>query len=263
MHRGIILFIGILGVVLSLAMAFYSVLAWEIAAVLVAVFLGIPSLLLTYGKVKPEENILQERTERRLEKEKIELSTPSGANEKEQKIALLLENGKITELKIDDNLLDQIYGQAYPKAVDIYPDAKFSAFCIQVFPFYPQCVSKVNIYLDFYSKWADRICSFLYSNAFPQVRHTPPDKRPKFDSYREVFTTLPWKESPQWKQFLERVYAKIGPFAEARGTNYHLRAHPSPKLHWTLNFNDNFSGNEYSFEWNGKGLDENSVKQLD
>ena len=260
MYRGIIIFFGILGVLLSLVLGLYSVVTWQIVAVFVAISLGIPSLILTYEKVKPEESIAQGKAERKHEKERIKLPTPLRKG-KEQKSALLPDNADITKLNVNDSLLDSIYEQAHRKAIDIYHDAQLSGFCIQVYPFF-ETGNKVNIYLDFYSKWADRLCGFRYSDVSPQVEHLPPDKRPKFDSERETFTTLPWKKSPQWMHFLKRVYAKIGPFARAIGTNYHLRAFPSRKIHWHVSFDDEFSGNEYAFEWNGRGLDENSVKQL-
>lgn len=276
MYRGIIILFGILGVLLSLVLGLYSVVTWEIVAVLVAISLGIPSLILTYEKVKPEESIAQGKAERKHEKERIKLPTPSIKKrkiqnseaetvplrkEKEQKSALLPDTADITKLNIDDSLLDKIYEQAHRKATNRYHDAQFSGFTIQVFPF-AEVSAKVTIYLDFYAKWADKICHFRYSDVSPQVKYAPPDRRPKFDSQRVVFTTLPWKKSPKWMQFLKRTYAKIGPFAPATMTSYHLRAFPSRKTYWTLSFSDNFSGNEYEFEWNGRGLDENSVKQL-
>jgi hypothetical protein len=258
MYRGIIIFFGIFGVLLSVIMGLYSVVTWEIVTVFVAVSLGIPSLILTYEKVKREESIAQGKAERKHEKERIKPPTPSRARGKKQKSALLPENANITKLNIDDNLLDAIYEQAHRKAIDIYHDAQLSRFTIQVFPFY-EVGTRVNIYLTFHSKWADKTCRFMYSDAFPQVKHMPPDKRPKFDSGREIFTALPWKKSPQWKQFLERVYAKIGPVTRANGTVYHLTAYPS---YWHLGFDDGFAGNEYSFKWNGRGLDQNSIEQL-
>jgi len=196
------------------------------------------------------------------EKRKIhEGKAETGLSRKDetQKSALLPDNAQITQLNIDESLLDQIYEQARHKATDIYHDAQLSRFSIQAFPFH-KVGAKVTIYLNFYSKWADKICTFRYSDVFPKVEHSPPDRRPKFDSDREVFTTLPWKESPQWMQFLNRAYAKIGPLASSLGTCYHLFA--NPPTHWHLDFEDGFSGNEYAFEWNGRGLDESSVKQL-
>lgn len=223
-----------------------------------AVALTIIALSILYWGFRPQiERFL--RGKRKTQNDKAE--TVSLRKGKKQKSALLPESVNITELNIDASLLDSIYEQAHRKAIDIYHDAQLSGFCIQSYPF-AKAGAKVIIYLTFYSKWADRLCVFRRSDVSPQVEHAPPDKRPKFESEREVFTTLPWKKSPQWMQFLKRVYAKIGPFAPALGTNYHLYAHPSRKIYWHVDFDDNFSGNEYHFEWNGRGLDENSVKQL-
>jgi len=261
MYRGIIIFFGILVALSSVIMGLCSVVEWEIVAVLVAVSLGIPSLMLTYEKVKPKEEIAQGKAERKHEKERIKPpSVPLKEGEK-QKSALLLDSTNITKLNIDDSLLDSIYEQAHRKAVQIYHDAQLSQFTIQVFPF-AEIGSRVNIYLDFYSKWADKRCTFRYDKVTPQVEHCPPDKSPKYDSFREVFTSLPWKESPHWRQILNRVYAKIGPFAPANMTVYYLKTW-TPRPHWHLSFTDNFSGNDYAFVWDGKGLDENSVRQLD
>lgn len=257
MYRGIIILSGILGVILSLVLGFYSVVTWEIVAVLVTVSLGIPGLVLTYEKVKQKETpSIKKRKIQNSEAETVPLR-----KEKEQKSALLPDTADITKLNIDDSLLDKIYEQAHREATNRYHDAQFSGFTIQVFPF-EEVGGKVNIYLKFYSKWADKICGFVYSDDFPQVKYTPPDKRPKFDSQREVFTTLPWKKSPQWMQFLKRAFAKIGPFAPTSMTRYHLRAIPNRETYWSLTFEDAFAGNEYNFRWNGRGLDENSVKQL-
>jgi len=173
--------------------------------------------------------------------------------------ALLPDSAQMTRLSVDEGFLDEIYEQAHRKAIDIYHDAQLSCFTIQVWPF---MIPKVNIYLDFYSKWADKSCTFVYSDRVQRVKHSPPDKPPKFDSDKEVFTTLPWKKNPQWKQFLDRVYVRIGPFATALGTSYHLHADPTRNTNWWIKFNDDFTGKEYSFSWDGKGLDENSIKRL-
>lgn len=262
MYRRIVIFFGIFGVVLSVVMGLYSVLTWEIVAVFVTVSLGIPSLILMLEKVRPEESTAQGKAERKHEKERIKLPTPSRPRGKKQKSALLPENANITKLNIDNNLLDAIYEKAHRKATDIYDDAQLSRFSIQVFPF-QEVGSRVGIYLTFHSKWADKMCRFAYSEFFRQVEHSSPDKPPYFDSDREVFTTLPWKTSPQWKQLLHRVYAKIGPFAPAEMTVYYVRAYPTRETYWDFSFKDNFSGKEYSFEWNGRGLDKNCVKQLE
>jgi len=112
-----------------------------------------------------------------------------------REIVLLPEGAQITKLRIDNDLLNQIYEQAHRQAIDRYDDARLSYFCIQVFPF-REVGSKVTIYLYFYSKWADKKCTFRFSDESPQVNHAPPD-RPAKDYDRDVFTRLPWNESPQ------------------------------------------------------------------
>jgi len=224
----------------------------QLAVVLTATALGI-----LYWGFKPQiDRLFKEKG--KFQKAKSE--TAPLRKEETQEASLLPENVQITKLSIDDSLLDEIYEQARRKAIDIYHDAQLSFFAIQVYPF---TGPSVNIYLDFYSKWADKKCTLrARSDASWHVEHSPPDKHPKYDSGRQVFTTLPWKESPQWMEFLNRAYAKIGPFAPAIGTSYHLFAYPTQNKHWSLGFSDGFSGKEYSFEWDGKGLDENSIKQL-
>jgi len=222
----------------------------QLAVVVTAIALGI-----LYWGFRPRINrLVKERANPQESKAEAVVATEG----EKQKSALLPDSTHITKLSIDESLLDEIYEQAQRKAISIYHDTQLSEFTIQVFPFMD---IKVSIYLEFYSKWANKTCMFTYSDSSPQVKHSPPDKRPKFGSDR-LFTALPWKESPQWAQFLEMAYAKIGPFATALGTHYHLYASPNRNTHWHLSFNDEFSGTEYNFEWNGKGLDENSIKQL-
>ena len=54
MHPKTMAFVAILGVSLSLCLGFFSIINWEIATVLITVFLGIPTLL-SQVKVKPKE----------------------------------------------------------------------------------------------------------------------------------------------------------------------------------------------------------------
>jgi hypothetical protein len=220
-----------------------------------SVALTVTALGILYWGFKPKiHGYFKEK--RKTQKTQLEI-TPSKETEM-QKSELLPDNSKITKLNIDNRLLDEIYEQAHRQAVEIYPDAQLSRLSIQVFPF--QKTGKVTIYLYFYSKWADKASCFRYPDTSLQVEHSTPDRPAKDDYEREILTTLPWKVSPQWMQFLDRVYAKIGPFASAIGTNYHLMAFPT---YWHLEFDDGFSGNIYKFEWDGRGLDKNSVRQLD
>jgi hypothetical protein len=195
---------------------------------------------------KDKKNIQESKTE----------ITPSLELEK-RKSELLPDSRHVTKLNIDDELLDRIYEQARQTAINLHDEAQLSGFTIQVYPY--RSPPSVAIYLDFYSKWTDKICEFQYSDLDSELRHTPPDKSPRIDSDKNVFDALPWKTSPQWKQFLHRAYTKIRPLPPVKETCYHLSA--SPSWHWNLRFDDGLSGKEYSFEWKGKGLDENSIKQ--
>jgi len=275
MYQKTIMLLGIVGVLLSLALGLYSVITWQIVTVLVAVCLGIPSLILTYEKVKSHENIDQGKAVREHEKEIVWSSTPStegnrgqegkaesgvAKEDKLQDSEPLVDSAQITKLNVDDNLLDQIYEQAHREVINIYHDAQLSWFCIQVFPFGER--NRVNIYLDFYAKWANKVCKFASNDCVRQVKHLSPDKRPFLGQGREVFTVLPWKEFPQWMQFIERAYAKIEPLTPAKGTLYQLMAYPTIDMRWRLSFEDGFSGTEHAFTWNGKGFDESSITQL-
>jgi len=168
----------------------------------------------------------------------------------------------ITKLPIDNSLLNDIYKEARSKAIDIYQDAQLSSFSIIAFPF-SRMVSRYTVFLTFYSKWANKTCEFILFENSQEVEHSPPDKRAKFGYERGVFTTLPWIENPQWKQFIEKAYRKIEPLTPVKSSRYNLQARPPPNMYWYLNFEDGFSGAEYPFHWNGKKIDENSVKRLD
>jgi len=219
-----------------------------------AVALTVSALGILYWGFKP-------RIDRSLKhKKKIQESkteTTSSLELEKRKSELLPDSRHITKLNIDDNLLDRIYEQAHRTAIDLYHDAQLSHFTIQVYPYTKP--PSVNIYLDFYSKWANKICKFQYVGLRDELRHTTPDKSARTSSEKNVFDALPWKASPQWMQFLHRAYVKIRPLPSVEGTRYHLLADPS--ISWSLCFDDGLSGKEYRFEWDGKGLGESSIKQ--
>jgi hypothetical protein len=192
---------------------------------------------------------------RKIQNSKAE-TMPSG--EQKPKGSLLLPNpSNITKLSISNDLLDQIYEEAQCLAKERHNDAQLSHFTIQVYPFGTPCAT-VNIYIDFYSKWADKKLGFKYSDDTQKIVHLLPDKFVTSDLDREVFNTLPWRNSPMWMQFLNIVYAKIGPLPSAETTYYHLMAYP--RFGWRVNFTDNFSGREHPYWWNGKEIDDKSIK---
>lgn len=164
----------------------------------------------------------------------------------------------ITRVDIDNALVDSLYEVTSQKATEIYNDAQLSGFAIQVFPFR----SDVYIYLDFYSKWANKKCSFQYSCNSKKIRHITPDEPQRFNRDKIVFKTLPWKKNPNWKQIIKKTYVRIGPLHPAEKTDYHLHAYPLEDIIWSISYKDGLTGNVYSFKWDGKGLNEKNILQL-
>jgi len=195
------------------------------------------------------------------EKVQSKTETVPSRNKSIEKVVLLPENTEITNLNVDNKLLDEIYEQANRKAIEMYPDALFTCFTVQVHPFVSMG-SKVNIYMHFFSKFSKKTCSFSYTEIFPTVEHNLPDRPERNVSEIVALTTLPWGASPHWIQFLRRAIHSKGPFAPSLKTCYHLTANSALSPIWHLSVSDGFNGNEYAFSWDGKGLDENSIKQL-
>ena len=164
----------------------------------------------------------------------------------------------ITRLEIANPLLDSLYKTANTIALGIYYDAQLSGFAIQVFPYR----SRSNIYLDFYSKWANKQCRFQYSCNSKEMRHITPDKPQKSNHQKTTFKILPWKKTPNWKKIIGRTYSKIGPLHPADETSYHLNVYPEKDIYWIITYEDGFNGNSFSFYWDGKGLNEKHLSQL-
>ena len=185
-----------------------------------------------------------------------------------RKSRLLPDSRKIADLDLDNSYLDQIYDTAKNLAKDKYLDARFASFEIVVHPFLQTRLPRVSVLLSFYSALTGKICLYHVSDANLQVEHFPPDKEAKDNFGKMVLKNLPWKESPNWKQFLQLSIAKIGPLSPNWMTSYVLSARPwgiatlgETDLFWHLGLNDNFSGREYSFRWNGLEVNADNVKQ--
>ena len=71
MNQKSVLICGVSGVILSLVLVFLSVVSWQIAAVLIAVSLGIPSLILTYERTRSETSVKPKQQEMRKERSLI------------------------------------------------------------------------------------------------------------------------------------------------------------------------------------------------
>jgi hypothetical protein len=261
MNQKAIVSLGIVGVISSVLLGVLSIIPWQVSGVLVPVFIGVPTLLLHYERGKTKEGISHAKfEEKHAEKENIQLSPPK-AEMKEPKAPkgspLLPDSTEITRLRIDGNFVDKIYEEARNEALNTYDDAQLSYFAIQASPFETEG-PMVYIYFDFYSKWANRICRFQYSDLSSKLKHYTPDKHAK--KYEgSVFNDLPWKRSPHFLECLNKVYDKIKPLSFVKGTNYILFVEASEE-DWSIKFEDGLNGNEYWYDWNGKGLDENSIK---
>jgi len=191
-------------------------------------------------------------------------TVPLGMKETEG-IVLLPDASDIARLSMSNDFLDTKYEEARRQAIAKYDDAQLCRFTVQVFPFVQN--RKVNVYLDFYSKWADRLCQFRFSDTNPLTRHAPPDNRPIIDDDRVVFITLPWNKSPRWTQFISRVYQRIGALHPSDETHYQVSARPSKDVRrsWSIIFVDNFGGivNNYQFSWTGAEIDDQNIDRRD
>lgn len=220
-----------------------------------AIALAMAALGVLYWGFRPQIN--RSFKDRRDSHESSVESPPS--MKKETQETLFKNKAKAFKLNVDNSLLDEINAQAKHEAVSTYPEAQLSRFTIQVFPFRED--KQVNVYLDFYSKGANKTCCFVSYNCARQVEHLSPDKRSFYDSDRRVYTALPWKECPQWMQFAERAYSRIEPLTPDEKTGYHLSAVQNANIIWKLTLEDGFSGREHRFEWDGKGFDESNMTQ--
>jgi len=263
MNKKIIIYIGIFTFFLWILLGFFSIISWQVVGVLATGSIGVTTLLFSYERERTVASVKQIKSDEKLEEnENRQITTPK-ADVTEKKFItgsqLLSDTTEIIKLRIDDDFLDKIYEEARSKAVDTFNDVKLSYFSIQVFPFdrYPH----FYIYFWFYSKWADKICVFQWAEfPTPHLWYHKPNKRASSDYDRKVFNNLPWKFSPLFLQALNKSYDRIKPLTSVEGTNYIISASAWLMGSWRITFEDGFNGNEYSFTWDGEGLDENSIK---
>jgi hypothetical protein len=268
MRRVVSIIVAVILFLLIVCLAFSGSIVWSdyftgLAIALTTIILGV-----LYWGFKPQihgffkKNEKLERAEIKTEPKTETVRTETNISERKEsrKSALLPDNTEITKLNVNEELLDEIYEQAYSQVIETYHDAKLSHLAIQVFPF-REFFPNINIYFTFYSKSANKNAKFRYSEFQSQVEHITPDKRVRIDYDREVFADLPWKESPEWTQFLKRAYVRLNPISPNENSNYNISARAySQDFPWTVTFEDGYSGEESRVYWNGKGLDENSMK---
>jgi len=265
-YRQIGVIVGAAVVILVFILGILEKIPWNYAIGAITVTGVIAAIIKLYpSKVEPERKEVVsflKNGEMTKTGEQLGETEPFVWVKKNQKSALLPDNTEITKLNIDDSLLDEIYEKAQREAIKIYRDAQLSGFSVQVLPFGKAGRPIVNVYYDFYSKWADRICHFQFSELSHSLKHYLPNKRPIADLDTEAFANLPWKTSPHWMQFLSRSYDRIKPLPPVEDTCYNLYAKPTQQTYWIAVFQNGLSGDEHSFEWDGRRLDENGIKQL-
>ncbi len=83
-RRALVVF-GIIGVALSLILGLLTIIPLQMVAVLIAVSLGIPSLILTYEKLKPEASIKPSTEKKEQEQKKPSLASVLVDSVKEEK----------------------------------------------------------------------------------------------------------------------------------------------------------------------------------
>lgn len=180
---------------------------------------------------------------------------------KSTEIILLPDKVEMTKLDISNDFLTREYMQALSQATVKYHDAKLNSFSILVYPF-SETGSGVNIFFDFYSQWADKMCKFIFQDDTGQTTPRSRDEPADFDFQRTIITELPWDANPHWLQFLDRVYEKIKPLHQDPNTSYHISA-SADRLHpWAARFEDGVTGKKYRFKWDGKTIDDQGIKQI-
>ncbi len=166
----------------------------------------------------------------------------------------------ITKLNIDNKFLDKQYAEAYSRVKEIYEDAKLRRFSIFVYPFVIIDVRKISIYFNFYSEWANKECVFVFRDDIQKIEHIPPDKVIRFDYLKKELIELPWKKSPNWQKFLDKVYQRMIPLTPNQLSYYHLYSNYDDT--WGVDFNDGLTGLEKKFKWDGQNLDEQGIVEV-
>lgn len=166
-----------------------------------------------------------------------------------QRVFLPNEN-EIWRLNVDNSLLTELYGKAHGLAINKFQDAKLARMSIVVHPH--RTGNRVGIIFTFYSQWADRRCQYRESEA-SDMAELKPSEPAKDDYDRSTFDELPWLRDPEWPQFLRKTSEKAGPLSPNERTYYVLSAYSAFDQQWSIWFYDGVTGNEFRFDWDGKG----------
>lgn len=239
---------------------------WGGISVIIALLLGIPALIQYFGEVNISwlavtitlnavlvialtlVAIWSTRLKRKYEAIANRLEKLGKAAERQ--IVLLPDPDYIWKLNIGNDLLTQLYGEAHGLAMTDFQDAKLSRLSILVYPY--QENDRASIIFSFYSKWADRECACLVSEA-RNMRKTVPSYPATNELSRVIFDEPPWLRFPNWSQFVRKACEKAGPLSPAYWTGYHVSVMAFRKIPWDISFEDGVTGREVVFSWDGKG----------
>ncbi len=168
----------------------------------------------------------------------------------ERQRVLLPDKDEMWRLNIDNALLTQLYGQAHGLATTRFHDAKLCGLDIIVYPYDP--LDRVSIMFSFYSRWADRKCTYILGET-RDMTESQPSKPAKCEEDRVTFHELPWVKDLDWSQFIRKSCEKVGPLSPARWTGYHISTAAWLELQWSISFKGGVTGKESDFSWDGKG----------
>ncbi len=166
------------------------------------------------------------------------------------KRVLLPDPKYIWKLNIDNALLMDMYGEAHANAITDFHDARLADLDIIVYPYAPR--DRVSILFGFYSRWADRVCTYIITESI-DMHQSVPSEPATDDSDRVTFSELPWIRDSDWSQFLRKSCEKVGPISPARWTLYHLSTRAWREPLWSIDFKDGVTGREFKCSWVGEG----------
>lgn len=246
---------------------------WGGVGVIIALILGVPALIQFWGKVNISWlavtialNIIlvitlalvaiwitklkrkYEDANNRLEKSKGLLMELMKKSERQR--ILLSDPNHIWKLNVDNDVLTKLYGEAHGQATTKFHDAKLADLDIIVNPY--KSGDRVGILFSFYSRWADRKCTFIVGETV-DVHESVPSEPAKDDNDRVTFEELPWLKNLNWPQFIRKSCEKAEPLSPSDGSIYHVSTRAWQEPPWDISFRDGITGKEFRFSWDGKG----------
>lgn len=255
MNRTAIILVGVSLIVVALGFfsVFLSIITWEVAGIIMGAFLTILSLIMGLLALENKKATMDVNP---VKLQKIEKSCEKPNTNGSP---LLPDTEEITQVTLNNKFLDEIYQEAYNRAINEYEDVKLYGFSLIVEPFV-DFKSKVTLLFNFYSKWSNRILTVFYQDAESDFSIGEPIKKARFDFQKKVFNKLPWQTAPHFLEAMSKSFDVIKPLSQARGTQCCISI-IAKRNKWIIIFEDGSNGNEYKFYWDGKGLNESNFEQ--